>query len=157
MGRTCKEHTNKESQMGEKKHAKHMKGQTGMLSNQRGCPRRTNVGLDWVSIVPLDWSMDDTQTHAWTCRQACKDAKVAKKTKRVAQSKQGKHINITEVYLTSGYIQTSPRRDRCNHTSKWPQGLTSTSPWRAQSVAKPRYREANIDIEHRSKQANIDK
>ena len=64
MGRTCKEHTNKESQMGEKKHAKHMKGQTGMLSNQRGCPRRTNVGLDRVSIVPLDWSMDDTQTHA---------------------------------------------------------------------------------------------
>ena len=35
-------------------------GQTNMLSNKRGCPRRANVGLDQVSIVPLDWSMDDT-------------------------------------------------------------------------------------------------
>ena len=35
-------------------------GQTNMLSNKRGCPRRTNVGLDWVSIVPWDSSMDDT-------------------------------------------------------------------------------------------------
>ena len=26
--------------------------QTNMLSNKRGCPRRTNVGLDGVSIVP---------------------------------------------------------------------------------------------------------
>ena len=34
--------------------------QTNMLSNKRGCPRRTNVGLDGVSIVPWDWSMEDT-------------------------------------------------------------------------------------------------
>ena len=40
-----------------------MKGQTSMLSNKRGCPRRTNVGLDRVSIVPLDWSMDDINKH----------------------------------------------------------------------------------------------
>ena len=59
-----------------------------------GCPRRTNVGLDRVLIVPLDWSMDDTQTHACTCRHSCKDAKEAKKAKRVAPSKQGKNINI---------------------------------------------------------------
>ena len=39
-------------------------GQTSLLSNKRGCPKRTNVGLDRVSIVPLNWSMDDTQTHA---------------------------------------------------------------------------------------------
>ena len=39
-------------------------GQTNMLSNKIGHSRRTNVGLDWVSIVPRDWSMDDTQTHA---------------------------------------------------------------------------------------------
>ena len=35
-------------------------GQTSILSNKRGCHRRTNIDLDWVSIVPLDWSMDDT-------------------------------------------------------------------------------------------------
>ena len=29
-----------------------------------------------------------------------------------------KHINTTEVYLTSGYILTSPRRDECNHTKQ---------------------------------------
>ena len=30
-----------------------------MLSNKRGFPRRTNVGLDRVYIIALDWSMDD--------------------------------------------------------------------------------------------------
>ena len=35
-------------------------GANNMLSNKRVCPRRTNVGLDQVSIVPLDWSMNDT-------------------------------------------------------------------------------------------------
>ena len=28
------------------------RGQTNILSNKSGCPRRTNVGLDQVSIVP---------------------------------------------------------------------------------------------------------
>ena len=36
-------------------------GQTSMLSNKRGCPKRTKVGLDRVSVVPLDWSTDDTR------------------------------------------------------------------------------------------------
>ena len=67
-----------------------------------------------------------------------------------------KHTNTMEVYLTSGYTQTSPRRDECNHTSKWPQRPTSTSPRRAQSIAKPRSRKANIEIKNRSKQTNIE-
>ena len=46
--------------MGENKHVKHTKGQINSLSNKWGFPKRTNVGLDRVSIVPLDWSMDDT-------------------------------------------------------------------------------------------------
>ena len=29
-----------------------------------------------------------------------------------------KHTNTMKVYLTSGYIKTSPRRDRCNHTKQ---------------------------------------
>ena len=58
----------KRCQMGANKHVKYTKGKTNMLSNK-------NVGLDRVSIVPWGWSMDDTQTHAWTCTQACKDAK----------------------------------------------------------------------------------
>ena len=145
-------------------------GQTNMLSTRGGkqtcyqtkrkCPRRTNVGLDWVSIVPLDWSMDNTQTHTWTCRHACKDAKSKKSqtggTKQARQAYQHctkwrkvciKHTNTTKVYLTSGYIQTSPRSDKWNHTR--------TSPQWAQSMAKPRSREENIDIKHKSIQANI--
>ena len=55
-----------------------------------------------------------------------------------------KHIDTTKVYLTGGYIQRNLRRDRCNHTS--------TSPRRARSMAKPRSREANMEIKHRSKQ-----
>ena len=57
-------------------------GQKNVLSNKRGCPRKTNVGLDRVSIVLWDWSMDNIQTHAWTCRQACKNAKKQRKPGR---------------------------------------------------------------------------
>jgi len=39
---------------GPNKHVKHTKKQTNMLSNKRECPRRTNVGLDQVSIAPFD-------------------------------------------------------------------------------------------------------
>ena len=58
------------------------------------------------------------------------------------------HTNTTEVYLTSGHTQSIPRRDGCDHTS--------TSPQREQSMAKPRSREANMEIKHRNKQANMD-
>ena len=34
-----------------------------MLSNKRGSPRRTNIGFDRVSIVPLGWSMDNMHEH----------------------------------------------------------------------------------------------
>ena len=68
-----------------------------------------------------------------------------------------RHTNTTKVYLTSGYIQTSPRRDKCNHTSKWPQRLTSLSPQRTQNMVKPRSRHVSIEIKHRSKQANMHK
>ena len=63
-------------------HVKHMKKQTSMLLNKRWCPRRINIGLDWVSVVPLDWNIDDTQTHVWTCRQVCKEAKKQRKPSR---------------------------------------------------------------------------
>ena len=63
-GESAKNILTKKAKQGQTKHAKHMKGQTSMLSNKRGCPRRTNVGLDQVSIIPLDWSMNDIQTHA---------------------------------------------------------------------------------------------
>ena len=88
--------------------------------------------------------------------QRCKEAK---KAKQVAHSKQGKpniahikHTNITEMYLTSGHTQTIHKRDGCNHISNWPQKLMSTSTQRAQSIAKPRSRQANMDIKHKSKE-----
>ena len=134
-----------------------------MLSNKRGCPRRTNVGLNWVSIVPLDWSMDDNRLMH---KHVGKRAKMQRKAKWVAQSKQGKHNNVAwskervcikqtdtmKMHLTSGNTQTIHKRGECNYTSKWPQRLTSTSPRRAQSMAKPKSRHA-IDIKYRSKKA----
>ena len=66
-----------------------------MLSNKRGCPRRTNVGLDRVYIIALDWSMDDMNEqrlmheHVASMQRCIK----VRKAKPVAQSKQGKHIN----------------------------------------------------------------
>ena len=54
-----------------------------------------------------------------------------------------KHTNTTGVYLTNGHTQSIPGRDGCDHTS--------TSPWRAQSMAKCRSREANTVIKRKSK------
>ena len=59
-----------------------------------------------------------------------------------------KHINTTEVYLTSGYTLLGHEGDGCNHIR--------TNQWGTQTMAKPRSREANIDKKHRSKQAIID-
>jgi len=50
-----------------------------------------------------------------------------------------KHTNTMGVYLTNSHIQMSLRRDGCDHTS--------INPWRAQSMAKPRSREANMEID----------
>ena len=51
----------KEAHRGANKERKHTKGQTSMLSCKRGCPEKTNVGLDLGSIVPLYLSIDDTR------------------------------------------------------------------------------------------------
>ena len=131
-----------------------------MLSNKRGCLRRTNVGLDQVSIAWIEvWTthrlMHEHISKRATRKHRFKESQTGgteQETKayqhRMEQRKvQSKHTDTTEAYPTGGQIQTNPRRDRCSHTC--------TSPRRAQSMAKPRSREANIEINHRSKQANI--
>ena len=96
--------------------------------------------------------------------QRCKKAK---KAKRVAPSKQGKHINIARrrerftikhtnipgMRLTSGYTSFGHEGDGCHHTRTRPPGGGGG---RAQSIVKPRSREANTEIKYRSKQANIE-
>ena len=60
-----------------KEASKQAKGQKSEKANKRRCPRGTNVGLNRISIASLCQTMDDTlasKTHAWTCKQACKDA-----------------------------------------------------------------------------------
>ena len=74
-----KDNLGKDAKRGAKKHVKHTKRQRNMLSNKMGCPWGTNVGLDQVTIVPLNWSMDNTPTHTRTCRHVCKDAKKQRK------------------------------------------------------------------------------
>ena len=54
---------------------------------------------------------------------------------------------ITGMHFTSGYTSLGHEGDECNHTRTSPRG--------AQSMAKPRSRQANMDIKHRSMQANI--
>ena len=94
----------------------------------------------------------------------------AKKAKHVAQSNQGKHINnawsgercvssIQTLRRCISQVVTSKQAlggTNATTQSKWPQGLTSTSPQRAQSMAKPRSKQTNIGIKHRNKKANID-
>ena len=60
-----------------------------------------------------------------------------------------KHTNTTEMYFTSGYIQTSPRGIDVTTQASAPKGR------QAQGMAKPRSRESSIDIKHRSKQTYI--
>lgn len=53
------EQAHKTHKQGKKAHNgenKHVNKQT----NKKGYPRRANVGLDLVSVVPLDWSIDNT-------------------------------------------------------------------------------------------------
>ena len=55
----------KKAKQGKTKHAKHIKGgKQPCYQTNGGCLRRKNVGLDRVSIVSLDYSIDDTQIHA---------------------------------------------------------------------------------------------
>ena len=60
-----------------KKATKQARRQTSKKANKRWCLQGTNVGCDRMSITSLCWNMDDTlasKTHAWTCKQACKEA-----------------------------------------------------------------------------------
>ena len=58
-----------------------MKGKTSMSLDKKGCPRRTNVGLDQVSIVPVDWSMDDISKQRLMYEHVGKHAKRMHKSK----------------------------------------------------------------------------
>ena len=132
---------------------------------KRWCPRRTNVGLDPVSIAPLDRSMDDTKTYAWTCKQVCKNEKKQRKPNGwYKASIKTSHAVEKSVYQAHQHHRdvshewshpTSHKMGGCNHASKWPQRPKSTSPWRAQSMAKPRSRQTNMDKKHKSKQKNV--
>ena len=66
----------------------------------------------------------------------------------IAQGKERviKQTGIAGMHLTSGYTLIDHEGDECNHTRTSPRG--------AQSMAKPRSREASIDIRNRSKQTD---
>ena len=66
------------------------------------------------------------------------------------------HTNTTKVCLTSGYIQTSPTRDGCNHTKQVALRTDKHKPTEGTSMAKPRSRQTNMEIKYRSKQTYID-
>ena len=102
--------------------------------------------------------MDDTlasKTHAWACKQACKDAhkpngwhRQAWKAYHHTEQKRGKVCMkqpASRRCILTGYIQQGLMGVECNHTT--------TNPLKALNVAKPRTREANTSIKQRSKQA----
>ena len=97
--------------------------------------------------------LDDISTHKDSCINMWASVQRCKETKRAQRGYQASKASITShkakkgyassklisrrCVLTSGYILMSHKRDSCNHTSKWPQKPTSTSPWRAPSMIKP--------------------
>ena len=97
---------------------KQAKKKTSKKMNKRWWSRGTNVGLDRMSITSLCLRMDETlarKTHAWTSKQACKDAYKANGWHKQAQHrmewKRGKVcMKQPESWrcLPSGYTQKRP-------------------------------------------------
>ena len=58
-GQTRYESTQRGKKTKEREHIKEPTSTLSKKTNQKGCPRRKNVGLDLVYIVPLYWSTDD--------------------------------------------------------------------------------------------------
>ena len=56
-----KRHITKRAKQGKTSILSTRKAKRACYQTKRECLRRTNVGLDWVSIVPLDWNMDNTR------------------------------------------------------------------------------------------------
>ena len=79
-----------------------------MLSNKRGCPRWINVGLDRVSIIPLDWSMDDISEQRLMNEHVGKHAKMHKSEEsQTGSTKQEKQAHSRERCVSS---TPTPRR-----------------------------------------------
>ena len=105
------------------------------------------------------------RTHAWTCRQKCKDAKKWRKTNGgTKQAKQAyyrteqrevclKQTNIMEIYLTSNFITISHKREGCNHKANGPKDQQAQAHEGSKAWQEPKSSQINIDTKHRSKQA----
>ena len=72
--------------------SKQAKRQTSKQANKKWCPRGTNVGLDWVTITSLCWSMDDTLASKLMHKHVSKRVKMHQKP-TCGTNKHGKHIN----------------------------------------------------------------
>ena len=98
-----------------------------------------------------------SKTHARTYKQACKDAYKQRKPMGAQASK----ASISSHGAEKGYAQSKLASRRCISQVVTPKqshtgvgcNHTRSSTQRALSMAKPRTREANTDIKHRSKQA----
>ena len=112
--------------------------------------RVSKTGVNLQEMVGI--KLDGTSKHRDSCInmqagvQRCKETKRAKwghKASKASISSHGAKKGYASgkptsrgCVLTSGHTQINHKRDGCNHTSKWPQRPTSTSPRRAQSMAR---------------------
>ena len=130
------------------------KGKRTCFQTKRWCPRRTNVGLDRVSIIPWDWSVDDIQTRAWTCRQACKDAKKQRKWK-------GWH-KASKASMSTSHVNVAWSGERCASRTLTPwrcisQVVTSKQALEGTDVTTqasgPKYQQAQAYRRHKACQS----
>ena len=128
--------------MGANKHVMNMKGQTNMFSNKKVVSKedKCRFGSSVHNSMRLECGRHtDSCMNMQASVQRCKEAK---KVKRVAQSKQGKHINI----IQSGEkgVSSTPTPGRCISqvvTSK--QALGGTKVTTQASGPKDRQAQAN--------------
>ena len=139
----------KKAKQRQTKHSKHMKEANKHVIKQEGVSQedkcwfrlsvRSSIGLKYGRTTHR--LMHEEVHKRATRKHRSKDSQTGgvKQARQAYQhcmewrKLQNKHTDISEVYLRNGHIQTYPRKDGYNHTS--------TSPRRAQSMAKPRSRE----------------
>ena len=127
----------------------------------------SKMGVNLYEIAELGLMTQASKDSSMNMQKSVQRCKETKKAKWGAQSKQGKHniarsrerkcIKKTNIIGMCSLKWLHPNKPQTGwmqqQTSKWPQRPTSASPWRAQSMAKPRSRQANMDIKHQGKQA----
>ena len=98
----------------------------GQMQVWIGCPQLHEIGVRTINTLMYEHvgKCAKTQRSKESQTDGIKQARQAYQHRTKWRKVCIEHTNITKMYLMSGHIQTNHKRDKCNHTSKWPQRTT---------------------------------